>query len=253
MKQNSTPARGISALAQAGSGETISMIDTIGGVRGVVESMLPGVLFVLVFVISRNVELTVLISGIVALLQVVVRLIQRQTVTGALSGFLAVAICLVWAWKSNDARNYYMLGFITNIVYALLLSVSLVARIPGVGVVVEFIRSMPTERYRAWLNGWKSDRALYTAYTRVTVLWIVLFVLRLVVQVPLYMAGSVVWLGTARLIMGLPFWAAALWVSALIIATPLHTHITREKTVYEQQHTEQRQIDSGKIEQRQSE
>lgn len=235
MKQNSTPARGISALAQAGNGETISMIDTIGGMRGVVESMLPGVLFVLVFVISRNVELTVLISGIVALLQVVVRLIQRQTVTGALSGFLAVAICLVWAWKSNDARNYYMLGFITNIVYALLLSVSLVARIPGVGVVVEFIRSMPTERYRAWLNGWKSDRALYTAYTRVTVLWIVLFVLRLVVQVPLYMAGSVVWLGTTRLIMGLPFWAAALWVSALIISSPLHEHIVREKATREQE------------------
>lgn len=235
MKQNSTPARGISALAQVGSGETISMIDTIGGVRGVVESMLPGVLFVLVFVISRNVELTVLISGIVALLQVVVRLVQRQTVTGALSGFLAVAICLVWAWKSNDARNYYMLGFITNIVYALLLSVSLVARIPGVGVVVEFIRSMPTERYRAWLNGWKSDRALYTAYTRVTVLWIVLFVLRLVVQVPLYMAGSVVWLGTTRLIMGLPFWAAALWVSALIISSPLHEHIVREKATREQE------------------
>ena len=231
MKQNSTPARGISALAQAGSGETISMIDTIGGVRGVVESMLPGVLFVFVFVISRNVELTVLISGIVALLQVVVRLLQRQTVTGALSGFLAVAICLVWAWKSNDARNYYMLGFITNIVYALLLCASLLARVPGVGVVVEFIRSMPTERDRAWLEGWKSDRPLYSAYMRVTVLW----------------------LGTARLIMGLPFWAAALWVSALIIATPLHTHITREKAVYEQQHTEQRQIDSGKIEQRQSE
>lgn len=235
MKQNSTPARGISALAQAGNGETISMIDTIGGMRGVVESMLPGVLFVLVFVISRNVELTVLISGIVALLQVVVRLLQRQTVTGALSGFLAVAICLVWAWKSNDARNYYMLGFITNIVYALLLCVSLVARIPGVGVVVEFIRSMPTERYRAWLNGWKSDRALYTAYTRVTVLWIVLFVLRLVVQVPLYMAGSVVWLGTTRLIMGLPFWAAALWVSALIISSPLHEHIVREKATREQE------------------
>lgn len=235
MKQNSTPARGISALAQAGNGETISMIDTIGGMRGVVESMLPGVLFVLVFVISRNVELTVLISGIVALLQVVVRLIQRQTVTGALSGFLAVAICLVWAWKSNDARNYYMLGFITNIVYALLLSVSLVARIPGVGVVVEFIRSMPTEHFRTWLEGWKSDRALYTAYTRVTVLWIVLFVLRLVVQVPLYMSGSVVWLGTTRLIMGLPFWAAALWVSALIISSPLHEHIVREKATREQE------------------
>jgi hypothetical protein len=44
------------------------------------------------------------------------------------------------------------------------------------------------------------------------------------VQVPLYLANQVTWLGTARLVMGLPFWALALWVSYLIIATPMRHH-----------------------------
>ena len=31
-------------------------------------------------------------------------------------------------------------------------------------------------------------------------------------------------LGVARLLMGIPFWALAIWVSYLIIATPMHRH-----------------------------
>ena len=31
-------------------------------------------------------------------------------------------------------------------------------------------------------------------------------------------------LGVTRLLMGIPFWALAIWVSYLIIATPMHRH-----------------------------
>lgn len=214
---------GLSALAHADDGD-FSVIEAIGGPRGVVESVLPGFVFVVLFVITANLTWTIVVSAAVALVQVLVRLLQRQSVWGAVSGLVAVAICLVWAWRSNEARNYYMLGFITNAVYVALLSLSLVVRVPAVGVLVEFIRSLPTSDYREWLRRWRDDRALYRAYVWVTVLWMGLFALRLVVQVPLYLADDVAWLGTARLIMGIPFWALAIWVSYLIIATPLHRH-----------------------------
>ena len=76
---------------------------------------------------------------------------------------------------------------------------------------VEFIRTLPTEHFRAWLDGWRSDRGLRRAYTIITVLWIGLFALRLLVQVPLYATNHVTLLGTARLLMGIPFWALAIW------------------------------------------
>ena len=39
--------------------------------------------------------------------------------------------------------------------YAALLAVSLIARVPGLGLVVEFIRSLPTEHFKAWsMTGW---------------------------------------------------------------------------------------------------
>ena len=184
---------GLGALADAGNDDDFSVIDAIGGPRGVVESMLPGVVFVVLFVITANLQLTVGVSAALAVLQVIVRLLQRQSVMGAVSGLLAVGICLIWAWQSHEARNYYMFGFLTNAFYIVLLTTSLIARVPGLGLVIEFIRTLPTEHFRAWLDDWRSDKALNRAYTVITALWIAVFSLRLVVQVPLYAANHVGW------------------------------------------------------------
>ena len=215
---------GLASLASAGEDVDFSVIDAIGGPRGVVESMLPGVVFVALFVITGNLELTVIVSAVLAVLQVVVRLIQRQSAVGAASGLLAVGICLIWAWQSHEARNYYMFGFLTNAFYIVLLSISLIVRVPALGLAVEFIRTLPTEHLRAWLDDWVQDKPLKRAYTIITALWIGVFSLRLLVQVPLYLTDQVGWLGTARLLMGIPFWALMIWISYLIIATPMHHH-----------------------------
>ncbi|MBT1175503.1 DUF3159 domain-containing protein [Bifidobacterium sp. LC6] len=217
---------GLSALADAGNNDAgdFSVIDAIGGPRGVVESMLPGVVFVVLFVATSNLNLTIAVSAVLAIVQVLVRLIQRQSVMGAVSGLIAVGICLVWAWQTHEARNYYIFGFITNAAYAVLLTVSLIARVPGLGLVVEFIRSLPTEQFKAWFADWMNDKSLKRAYMIITGLWTGLFVLRLLVQVPLYVTNHVAALGVTRLLMGIPFWALAIWVSYLIIATPMHRH-----------------------------
>lgn len=225
---------GLGALASS-DGDDFSVIQAIGGPRGVVESMLPGVVFVVMFIVTSDLKLTVIVSAALATAQVVVRLCQRQSVMGALSGLVAVAICLIWAWKSGEARNYYMYGFITNAVYIVVLLVSLLVKVPGLGFLIEFIRSLPTERFRAWLDSWRADRALMRAYTMITWLWIGVFALRLVVQVPLYLTDRVGWLGTARLLMGIPFWALAIWVSYLIVADPMHRHKQLELARAEQE------------------
>ncbi|MGO5149093.1 DUF3159 domain-containing protein [Bifidobacterium boum] len=230
---NRKPRTGVAALTQAGDGD-FSVIDSIGGPRGVVESMLPGFVFVVMFVITSDLRSTVMVSAVLAAVQVMARLVQRQSVMGALSGLVSVAICLVWAWHSHEARNYYMFGFITNAVYIVLLGISLIARVPGLGLVVEFIRSLPTEHFRDWFHGWMSDKPLKQAYMAITALWVGVFALRLLVQVPLYLSDRVAWLGTARLLMGIPFWALAIWVSYLIVATPMHRHRELERAAQRQ-------------------
>ena len=230
---NRKPRTGVAALTQAGDGD-FSVIDAIGGPRGVVESMLPGFVFVVMFVVTSDLRSTVIVSAVLAAVQVMARLVQRQSVMGALSGLVSVAICLVWAWHSHEARNYYMFGFITNAAYIVLLGISLIARVPGLGLVVEFIRSLPTEHFRDWFHGWMSDKPLKQAYMAITALWVGVFALRLLVQVPLYLSDRVAWLGTARLLMGIPFWALAIWISYLIVATPMQRHRELERAAQRQ-------------------
>ena len=217
---------GIASLAD----DNFSVVDAIGGPLGVVESLLPGLVFVIMFVLTRDLRVTVIISVIPAVLQLLIRLLRRQTPMGAISGMIAVGICLVWAWVSRDARNYYMPGFLTNILWLLALVVTLVLRTPGIGLIVEFVRRPVFSGFREWLNGWRSDLQLRRVYTQATLLWAVVFALRLIVQVPLYLGRSVGWLGTARLVMGVPLWALTIWLSWLLIAGPMRRHAAAERS-----------------------
>jgi len=54
-------------------------------------------------------------------------------------------------------------------------------------------------------------------YTRASWLWVGLFLTRLVVQLPLYLAGSVTELGVARTAMGLPLFGLGIWLTYLIL------------------------------------
>lgn len=96
--------------------------------------------------------------------------------------------------------------------YAAALIVSVLVRWPIVGVVVALLRQ---EGF-----AWRTDRALRPVlrrYTIATWLWIGLFLVRLAVQVPLYLTAATAWLGTARLVMGVPLWALVLWFTWLLV------------------------------------
>lgn len=233
--QNSSDPRGSSTFAEdtsttqkprrSGIGavvdEDFSVSEAIGGVRGAIESVLPGLAFVLVFVITRNLGLTVAISGAIAVISVVVRLFEHQQIRSALTGVASIAICLVWAWMSHDAKNFYLPGFLTNIVWVVLLLISVIVRIPGIGVVVEFIHTPLNEGFSKWLAAWRADTELVRAYTITSWLWIAMFAARLLVQVPLYLVNSVGFLGTARLVMGVPLFALIIWISWVLISPAL--------------------------------
>lgn len=217
------PASGIASLAS----DNFSVLSSVGGTRGIVESILPELTFLVVFLISHDLMLTVVVSLVLCAVMLVARLVQRQTVAGVVSGAVMVLICLFAAYKSADARNYYLPACIINAVWAVVLGVSLAARRPGIGYFVELIASPPTESLTAWYHGWHDDVELRRAYTKATWLWVLMFVVRDAAQVPLWLTGHVYALGTVTLVLGVPLFALVCWISYLIIATPRHDHRQR--------------------------
>lgn len=219
------PTTGMRAL----TAQEFSLSDSVGGVRGAIESMLPGLVFVVVYTITRELSPALYSSLGVALLAVLARLVQRTPITQAFSGLLGVAIGVFWAWKSGDATDYFAYGLWTNGAYLAVLLVTVLVGWPVVGVVVEGLRAglgrsdaEPGDSSAGplWSTAWRKDRTLVRRYTIATWLWIALFGLRLAVQVPLYLNASVGWLGTARLVMGIPLWALVLWATWLLVRRP---------------------------------
>lgn len=210
-------ARGIRALGE----EHFSLTDAVGGVRGAVESVAPGLVFVTVFVAAgQRLTPALVASAATALVATLLRLVQRTPVTQALSGVLGVGIGVIWAWRSGQAADYYAWGLLVNLGCLLGFAVSALVRWPLVGLVVGLFRpDGPMSSSGSWgaAVAWRADAELRRRYAVATWLWAGMFAARLLVQVPLYRADEVAWLGTAKLVMGLPLTALVLWASWLLV------------------------------------
>jgi hypothetical protein len=217
--------------------EDFSAADAVGGVRGLVEAILPGLVFVVAFVIfPDNLMIPLIASVAAAVVLVVARLVQRTPVTQALGGLLGIAIGVVWAWTSGDAENYYAGGLLLNAGYLVVLLATILVRRPAVGYVVEALRAgLTPDAVRAEANrapgddapspfaaltAWRDDPAKMRTYAIATWLWVGLFALRLAVKTPLYFAGDIAWLGTFHLLLGVPLWALVLYLTWYVVRRP---------------------------------
>ncbi len=180
----------------------------VGGVRGLVESLLPGFLFLVVFTITGDVAPSVLIPVGIAVLFVLVRAITRSPMMPAIIGLIGIALSAGLALFTGRAEENFLLGFLINGVWLVALLVSLVVRRPLIGVITALLTGD---------HEWRADPAKRTVLTVTTWLWVGLFTLRLGVQVPLYLAEQAAALAATKLLMGLPLYAAVLWVTWLMV------------------------------------
>ncbi|MEV7972000.1 DUF3159 domain-containing protein [Cellulomonas sp. NPDC089187] len=203
------------------SGETFSLEDAVGGWRGAIESVAPGLLFVVVFVASgQRLTPALIAAAACAVLAVIIRLIQRSPLTQAFSGVLGVGIGVIWAWRTGEASDYFAWGLLVNVGYLAAFLVSIVIGWPLVGLVLGLFRPEgPLNEGGSWAGAvaWRTDRVLRRRFAIASWVWVGMFAARLLVQAPLYWADQVGWLGTAKLVMGVPLTALVLWLSWILV------------------------------------
>lgn len=201
-----------SAFGKLNPGEAPSahaIIGAIGGVRGIVESALPGIAFLVLFLATHNLLVSVLVPVGLALIFVVARAGARSPLTSAIAGAVGLAVTALLALITNNAVTNFVPGIVINVVCVLVLLISLAVRWPFIGVIVGFLVSDAA--------GWREDRAQRRILTLATWLWVALFAIRLVLELPLFFANNVAALGVVRLITGVPLYALFLWVTWLLV------------------------------------
>jgi hypothetical protein len=173
----------------------------MGGVQGVVASTIPVAVFVAANVVfGLQVALVAALAAAVAI--AVWRIVRKQALQPAVSGFLGVGVAAFIAYRTGEARGFYLPGLLFSAACGLAFLVSMLVRRPLAGVVWHAVNGDG--------QSWRADPRLLRAYTFATALWTLVFVARVVVQGWLYSAAEETWLGIARLAMGYPLVGLAL-------------------------------------------
>jgi Protein of unknown function (DUF3159) len=196
-------------LGQAG-GREFSFQASVGGVRGIIESVLPYTVFSLVYSVTKNLQTSIIAAAAPLVVLVIWRLIARERLTQAISGIFGVALGAYLAHRTGKAADFFLPNILKNLGFAAVYAISILVRWPLIGVLVG---PMTGE-----LFAWRDDRPRYVAYRWATWIWVGMFLVRLLVQVPLFLANDVGLLGTLNgLVLGLPLFALTIWLSWLVL------------------------------------
>lgn len=189
----------------------------MGGWRGILESVLPSLAFVILYTVTQHLVLSLGVSVGLAAIFTVVRLIQRQPVSAALGGLIATVAAAALALWTGRAEDNFVWGFFTNGAYGTAFLVSALVGWPLIGLAVGFLMGEGTR--------WRTDKRKRRVFFWLSIAWAALFAARLLVQLPLYFAGDVTALGTLKLVMGLPLFAplvAVTWLAVRALYPPAH-------------------------------
>jgi hypothetical protein len=201
---------GLGRVAPDQAPSAATLLTAMGGVRGIIESIAPGLLFLVTYTVTRNLWWSVAAPVVIAVVFVVIRLVRRQPVTTAIAGLIGILLSAAIALLTGRPENNFVPGFFINAGILLITAITLVIRRPLIGLVASLLLSDPE---------WRTDRAQLRVAYIATWFWIALAVIRLGVELPLYFAGATSGLAAARLITGVPLYAVILWLTWLVMRT----------------------------------
>ncbi|MBF4462308.1 MULTISPECIES: DUF3159 domain-containing protein [unclassified Rathayibacter] len=200
---------GLGAVADGESFDGQALLRSMGGVRGILEAVVPGVAFVLFYTVTSELVLSLLASVGLAVVFTVARVLGRTPVVQALGGLLGVVVSAVLALMTGRAVDNFVPGLITNLAYGLVFLVSVLVRWPLIGVGAGYLMGDGT--------AWRQDRRKRRLFSALSLAWAGLFLLRLAVQYPLFLAEDTTALGTWKLVLGLPLYAPLLVLTVLAV------------------------------------
>ncbi len=191
------------------------MASAIGGWRGLIDSSLPGAVFILTYLLTssdlRKAIWAAVVAGVVI---AILRLVRRESLQQVLSGFIGVAFAAWLATRTGKAENFYLPGLLTNAAYGVGLAVSCLVGHPLLGYAVGGATGD--------LTGWRRSREQRRAYALATWLFVGLFLLRILIEGPLYLAGDVAALGIFKLVLGWPAFALTAFIAYRVIQKARH-------------------------------
>lgn len=185
------------------------VINALGGKKGLIDSGLPAIVFLVVFNFNQDLQNAIWSSLGLSIILAIWRLIRKDTIQHSISGVIGVLVCAYFANRSGNATDFYIPKLLTNLGYG---TVYLVANVVGWPILGLVLGPLLGENFT-----WRNNPRRKKMYIKASWLWVAMFFSRIAVQYPIYKSGNVNLLGTVNLAMGYPLFFAAAYGSWLII------------------------------------
>jgi hypothetical protein len=185
------------------------VVNALGGKKGLIDSGVPSIIFLVVFNISKEVNTAIMSALALSLILTIFRLIKKDTIQHSVSGVIGVLICAYFANKSGNASDFYIPKLLTNLGYG---TVYLIANLVGWPILGVVFGPLLGENFT-----WRNNPARKRMYVKASWIWVAMFFSRIAVQYPIYKSGNVNLLGTVNLAMGYPLFFAAAYGTWLVI------------------------------------
>lgn len=185
------------------------ILDALGGKKGLLDSGLPAVLFLIIFNISDDLQVALYGAIGTSIVLTIIRLAMKDTIQHVISGLIGVLFCAYLANRSGNASDFYIPKLLTNLAYG---SAYLIANVAGWPIIGVILGPLLGENFL-----WRKNPQRKRAYMRAGWLWVAMFFGRIAVQYPIYKSGNVNLLGTVNLAMGYPLFIATAWGTWMIL------------------------------------
>ena len=182
----------------------------LGGKRGVLEGALPTITFTISWIVGHDLRLSLYLGGGAALALLVVRVVQRSTPQFVLNSLIGIGLAAYFALRSGKAEDAFLPGMMWTGTVSGLMLLSILTRFPFVGFLVG--AANPEDPL-----AWRRDPAMVKVCTRLSWLLMLPGVVKLSVQIPLYLSAQVAWLGVSKVALGWPAYLGALGLAALVL------------------------------------
>ena len=201
------------------------MAAALGGRRGMAEVGVPGILFTVLWLSTRELPLALGASLVVAVAALVLRLVQRSTVQFCVNALVGIAIGYLFVRiaassggsESQQALAYFLPGILVSLGYTVLMAGSCLLGWPFIGFLLGSVTGDPTS--------WHADRQVVALCSRLTWLFLLPGAIGVALQGPVWLLGitgtmdidlAVIVLGVLRVGLGWPLrilaWTSMIWV-----------------------------------------
>lgn len=188
-----------------------ALFEAFGGVRGMVETVLPGLLFVSIYTVNKNLHMSALAALGVALVMVVVRLLRRDTVKHAFSGVFGVGFGVVFAMMTGNAKDFYLPGMLYTLGLAVAYIVTAMAGVPLIGLMLGPV-------FRENLSWRTRNPGRKKAYTKASWAWGLILLAKCAILFPLYWWADTTQLGWVLVALKIPPFLLAVYLTWVFLA-----------------------------------